>query len=116
MKPLGPARATARRSVTILAAIAVTSLIAASCGSGSKSSSEQTSTSTTPSTTPSTVVSPPTASSSASQASAQGIHKIKHIVVIMQENRSFDSYFGTYLGADGIPNKNGEFSVCIPDP
>ncbi len=26
--------------------------------------------------------------------------KIKHIVVIMQENRSFDHYFGTYPGAD----------------
>ena len=23
------------------------------------------------------------------------IHKIKHVVVIMQENRSFDTYFGT---------------------
>jgi phospholipase C len=29
--------------------------------------------------------------------------KIKHIIVIMQENRSFDCYFGTYYGADGIP-------------
>ena len=26
----------------------------------------------------------------------KGIHKIQHVVVIMQENRSFDSYFGTY--------------------
>ena len=34
---------------------------------------------------------------------AAGIHKIKHIIVIEQENRSFDSYFGTYPGADGIP-------------
>src|SRR5215475_5963104 len=40
-----------------------------------------------------------------------GIHKIKHIIVIMQENRSFDSYFGTFPGADGIPN-----GVCLPDP
>jgi phospholipase C len=39
------------------------------------------------------------------------IHKIKHVVVIMQENRSFDSYFGTYPGADGIPP-----GVCLPDP
>ena len=31
--------------------------------------------------------------------------KIKHIVIIMQENRSFDSYFGTYPGADGIPTE-----------
>jgi phospholipase C len=42
---------------------------------------------------------------------ATGIHKIRHVVVIMQENRSFDSYFGTYPGADGIPK-----GVCVPDP
>ena len=40
-----------------------------------------------------------------------GIHKIQHVVVIMQENRSFDSYFGTYPGADGIPA-----GTCVPDP
>src|SRR4051812_45105581 len=40
-----------------------------------------------------------------------GIHKIKHVIVIVQENRSFDSYFGTYPGADGIPKH-----VCVPDP
>ena len=40
-----------------------------------------------------------------------GIHKIRHVVIIMQENRSFDSYFGTYPGADGIPS-----GVCEPDP
>ena len=46
----------------------------------------------------------------------RSIHKIKHVVIIMQENRSFDSYFGTYPGADGIPAKNGQFTVCVPDP
>jgi phospholipase C len=46
----------------------------------------------------------------------EGIHKIKHIVIIMQENRSFDSYFGTYRGADGIPMDRGEPLVCNPDP
>src|SRR5487761_1015277 len=46
----------------------------------------------------------------------QGIHKIKHVVIIMQENRSFDSYFGTYPGADGIPMANGQPAVCVPDP
>jgi phospholipase C len=45
-----------------------------------------------------------------------GIHTIKHVVVIMQENRSFDSYFGTYPGADGIPMKDGVPTVCVPDP
>jgi phospholipase C len=46
-----------------------------------------------------------------------GIHKIKHVIVIMQENRSFDHYFGTYPGADGLPrNAEGDFTVCVPDP
>jgi hypothetical protein len=45
-----------------------------------------------------------------------GIHKIRHVVIIMQENRSFDSYFGTFPGADGIPMKDGVPTVCIPDP
>jgi phospholipase C len=45
-----------------------------------------------------------------------GIHKIKHVIVIMQENRSFDSYFGTYPGADGIPMSNGVPTVCVPNP
>jgi phospholipase C len=46
-----------------------------------------------------------------------GIHKIRHVVVVMQENRSFDSYFGTFPGADGLPRKrNGQFAVCVPDP
>jgi phospholipase C len=38
------------------------------------------------------------------------------VIIIMQENRSFDSYFGTYPGADGIPAKDGHFTVCVPDP
>lgn len=42
--------------------------------------------------------------------------KIKHIVIIMQENRSFDNYFGTYPGADGLPEQNGKFTVCVNDP
>jgi phospholipase C len=46
----------------------------------------------------------------------RGIHRIRHVVVIMQENRSFDSYFGTFPGADGIPARHGHFTVCAPDP
>ena len=44
------------------------------------------------------------------------IHKIKHVIIVMQENRSFDSYFGTYPGADGIPMRDGVPTVCVPDP
>jgi len=45
-----------------------------------------------------------------------GIHKIKHVIIVMQENRSFDSYFGTYPGADGIPMAGGRPAVCVPSP
>jgi len=41
----------------------------------------------------------------------QGLSKIQHFVFIMQENRSFDSYFGTYPGAEGIPA-----GVALTDP
>jgi phospholipase C len=49
-------------------------------------------------------------------AQLSGIHKIKHVIIVMQENRSFDSYFGTFPGADGIPMKNGIPAVCVPAP
>ncbi len=43
--------------------------------------------------------------------------KIQHVVIIMQENRSFDHYFGTYPGANGIPmDANGVPTVCNPNP
>ncbi|HVA91302.1 MAG TPA: alkaline phosphatase family protein [Chloroflexota bacterium] len=54
--------------------------------------------------------------SPAPAAASADIHTIKHVVVIMQENRSFDSYFGAYPGADGIPMKGGVPTVCVPDP
>src|SRR5579875_130463 len=49
-------------------------------------------------------------------AAFSGIHKIRHVIIVMQENRSFDNYFGTYPGADGIPMKGGKPTVCVPDP
>lgn len=37
---------------------------------------------------------------------------ITHVVIVMQENRSFDHYFGTFPGADGPPA-----GTCVPlDP
>jgi phospholipase C len=44
-------------------------------------------------------------------AAPPGLEKIQHFVFIMQENRSFDHYFGTYPGAEGLPP-----GVCIPNP
>jgi phospholipase C len=57
----------------------------------------------------------PARGADASQA-GDGIHKIQHIIIIMQENRSFDSYFGTYPGANGIPMHNGVPDKCVNDP
>ncbi|HEX6818143.1 MAG TPA: alkaline phosphatase family protein, partial [Ktedonobacterales bacterium] len=55
-----------------------------------------------------------TATTSAGRPTAtpeDGIGKIKHVIIIMQENRSFDQYFGTYPDADGLPS-----NVCVNDP
>ncbi len=54
--------------------------------------------------------------SSASSPNSNGIHTIKHVIIIMQENRSFDTYFGMYPGADGYTIKNGVPTNCVPDP
>jgi phospholipase C len=53
-----------------------------------------------------------------SARASTGIQKIQHVIVIMQENRSFDSYFGTYPGADGIPGVAGNPGKvpCLPVP
>ena len=47
----------------------------------------------------------------AQPAAAANIHTIQHVITIMQENRSYDQYFGTYPGANGIPA-----GTCVPDP
>jgi phospholipase C len=67
-----------------------------------------------PRTTPQTSAAAPVDGGGGSGA---GIHTIRHVIVVMQENRSFDSYFGTFPGADGIPRApDGQFAVCVPDP
>jgi phospholipase C len=40
---------------------------------------------------------------------------VHHVIIIMQENRSFDHYFGTFPGADGFPrDAEGNFTTCVP--
>src|SRR5579875_2901662 len=91
------------QSVWVAMALALVACTLAGCGSGSGQ------TSSTPATA-GTATTPP--------QDLSGIHKIQHVVVIMQENRSFDSYFGTYPGADGIPGLAGNPGTvpCVPDP
>ena len=59
------------------------------------------------------------------QAQAGGLQKLNHIVVIYQENWSFDSLYGKFPGANGLDNaadttpqvdKNGEPYVTLPQP
>ena len=83
-------RLTLRRGVAIVAGLAVVLMLA--------------------------VVNGPGAPTPPAGAAGVGIQKIKHVIVIMQENRSFDEYFGTFPGADGIPMKHGDPTVCNPDP
>jgi phospholipase C len=45
-----------------------------------------------------------------------GLEKIDHLIFIVQENRSFDHYFGTFPGADGLPLVEGKPLACVPDP
>jgi phospholipase C len=52
-----------------------------------------------------------TSTSPAVTIDVNGVFKIRHVVIIMQENRSFDQYFGTYPAVDGIPR-----GVCVSDP
>jgi phospholipase C len=50
-------------------------------------------------------------------AAATGIRELDHLVFIVQENRSFDHYFGTFPGANGLPrDAEGTIEVCIPNP
>jgi phospholipase C len=53
----------------------------------------------------------PSVSPTPSEQPVTGLNEIRHFVFIMQENKSFDHYFGTYPGADGIPT-----GVLLKDP
>jgi phospholipase C len=90
------------RASVVLGAVFALALVASSCGSASAASSPQ--------------AEKVSGGPKGSYIVPPGIHKIKHVIVIQQENRSFDSYFGTYPGADGIPMKNGTPTVCVNDP
>ncbi len=84
-------------------------IVAAHCGGTTGTTPDG---GTTDATTPD---SPPNGDSAPPDSGFAG--KIQHVVIIMQENRSFDHYFGTFPGAEGIPmDSNGVPTVCNPDP
>jgi phospholipase C len=46
---------------------------------------------------------------SAAQSANDPNTPIEHFIVVMQQNHTFDNYFGTYPGANGIPQ-----GICVP--
>jgi phospholipase C len=100
-----------RRSGLVAVAIGVGVALVAACSSAGAGAARTASTVGIPTTTGA----PGAPDTTAAGVADAGIHKIEHVIVIMQENRSFDTYFGTYPGADGIPMHGGQPSVCVPD-
>ena len=98
-----PVEAKARGGIGAILALACMALVAAGCQTEGRAGAALDAHVRTPVQTDSRPIPP-------------GIHKIRHVVMVMQENRSFDNYFGTYPGADGIPMRNGVPTVCVPDP
>ena len=91
-----------------LVALVLAAMLAAACSPASGESGSTTSSPAGPSPSPS----PGPELTKLEQAQ---LH-LKHLVFIVQENRSFDHYFGTFPGANGFPMRNGRPSVCVPDP
>jgi phospholipase C len=62
------------------------------------------------------------AAASAAEPASFDLSKIKHVVYVMQENRSFDHYFGTFPGVRGFDDPtamtlaNGNSVFQQPDP
>src|SRR4029077_7297944 len=91
---------TRMRSVGALLAIVLLGVTAASALSSNAA---------TPNNTNSSAVGAPAVSTRATGS-------IDHIIIIVQENRSFDHYFGTFPGANGIPMRpDGTPHTRIPD-
>ncbi|GGY59137.1 hypothetical protein GCM10010363_45580 [Streptomyces omiyaensis] len=48
---------------------------------------------------------PPATASAAARAATGTLRDVRHVVVLMQENRSFDHYFGTLRGVRGFGDR-----------
>ena len=91
-----------------LVALVLAAVLAAACSAVSGETGSATSSSAGPSSSPAT--------GPELTKLEQARLNLKHLVFIVQENRSFDHYFGTFPGANGFPMRNGRPSVCVPDP
>ena len=101
-----------RRTIAAFVAVVVFAALAVACGGDGEPPPAGTSTSPT-----TTDTATPSASPTAQPTQLEiARERLQHLIFIVQENRSFDHYFGTYPGADGIPMRNGKPTVCVPDP
>ena len=55
------------------------------------------------------------AAASAEAAATFDLSQIKHVVYVMQENRSFDHYFGTFPGVRGFDDPTATLIVISED-
>src|SRR6266511_1785522 len=101
-------RSNPARPRLLLVALVLATLLAAACTEASGEPSSTPTGTAAPSGSPS----PGPDLTKLEQAKAN----LKHLVFIVQENRSFDHYFGTFPGAEGIPMRDGKPTVCVPDP
>jgi phospholipase C len=95
------------RTPWILVALLLAAMLAAACSTSGETGST---TSSPAGPSPSPSLGP-----DLTQLEQAQLH-LKHLVFIVQENRSFDHYFGTFPGANGFSMRNGRPSVCVPDP
>ncbi|MDP9328952.1 MAG: phospholipase [Actinomycetota bacterium] len=92
------------------AALAVWTLVAVACSGSDGSVAVRTDDASGPATPVATPTATPT-------STPPGLETIDHLIFIVQENRSFDHYFGTFPGADGIDLRaDGTPTACVPDP
>lgn len=116
----------ARRSLVRWApvlALAATALLSAACLSSPRDQATAvpdggpTGTGVGATTSASGATAPATGPTGPTGPAPEGIFKLDHLIFIVQENRSFDHYFGTFPGADGLSrDSKGRLRNCIPDP
>jgi phospholipase C len=114
-----------RRSRAILPALLILALpVLAACGSSVAAAPPLTPTAYAPVSTTAPAATP-TLEPAASPVATTGLNRINHVIVIYQENWSFDSLYPDFPGANGTANagatvqqtdKNGQTLTTLPQP
>jgi phospholipase C len=106
------------RDRSLVAALASVALLAAACSTASDAAPNRAGFPRTPAVDASTAIASPepTAARGPLTRLERAKTNLKHLIFIVQENRSFDHYFGTFPGAEGFPMRDGRPAVCVPDP